>query len=385
MQNKIWLSSPHMGGFEQEYVKEAFDTNWVSPLGPNVTGFEIDLKLYLNADSNIAALSSGTAAIHLALIILGVGPGDEVLCQSMTFSASANPIAYLGATPIFIDSESDTWNMSPEYLEKAILDRISKGKKPKAIIPVHLYGMPAKMHEIMRIAEKYQIGVIEDAAEALGSRYKGQSCGTFGEMACLSFNGNKIITTSGGGALVSKQKVHSEKAVFLATQARDEAPHYEHTHIGYNYRMSNICAGIGRGQMQVLDKHVEKRRSNFEFYKMSLAHISEISFLEEPKDAFSNRWLSCILVDPKNEVSRETIRLALLEDNIETRPLWKPMHMQPVFKDAPYYGAKVSESLFENGLCLPSGSNLSQEELDRVVNGIVNVFEKNGVKKVVGV
>lgn len=385
MQNKIWLSSPHMGGFEQNYVKEAFDTNWVSPLGPNVTGFEIDLKLYLNADSNIAALSSGTAAIHLALIILGVGPGDEVLCQSMTFSASANPIAYLGATPIFIDSESETWNISPEYLEKAILDRISKGKKPKAIIPVHLYGMPAKMDEIMRIAEKYQIGVIEDAAEALGSKYKGQSCGTFGEMACLSFNGNKIITTSGGGALVAKQQAHSDKVVFLATQARDNAPHYEHTHIGYNYRMSNICAGIGRGQMLVLDKHVAKRRNNFEFYKKALAHISEISFLEEPKEAFSNRWLSCIMVDPKNGVSRETIRLALLEDNIETRPLWKPMHMQPVFKDAPYYGTNISEQLFENGLCLPSGSNLSQEELDRVVKGIVGVFEKNGVKKVVGV
>lgn len=385
MQNKIWLSSPHMGGFEQNYVKEAFDTNWVSPLGPNVTGFEIDLKLYLNADSNIAALSSGTAAIHLALIILGVGPGDEVICQSMTFSASANPIAYLGATPIFIDSESETWNMSPEYLEKAILDRISKGKKPKAIIPVHLYGMPAKMDEIMHIAEKYEIAVIEDAAEALGSRFKGQSCGTFGELACLSFNGNKIITTSGGGALVAKQKAYSDKAVFLATQARDNAPHYEHTHIGYNYRMSNICAGIGRGQMLVLDKHVEKRRSNFEFYKKALAHINEFSFLEEPKEAFSNRWLSCILVDPKNEISRETIRLALLEDNIETRPLWKPMHMQPVFKDAPYYGSNISEKLFENGLCLPSGSNLSQEELNRVVKGIVGVFEKNGVKKVVGV
>jgi dTDP-4-amino-4,6-dideoxygalactose transaminase len=374
-----------MGGTEKQFVKEAFDNNWVAPLGPNVTGFEIDLKLYLNADSNVAALSSGTAAIHLALIILGVGLGDEVLCQSMTFSASANPIAYLGATPIFIDSESETWNMSPAYLEKAILDRISKGKKPKAIIPVHLYGMPAKMDEIMLIAQKYQIAVIEDAAEALGSRFKGQSCGTFGEMACLSFNGNKIITTSGGGALVTKEIAHSEKAVFLATQARDEAPHYEHSQIGYNYRMSNICAGIGRGQMLVLDKHVANRRSNFEFYKKTFAHISEISFLEEPKGAFSNRWLSCIIVDPKNGVSREIIRLALLEDNIETRPLWKPMHMQPVFKDAPYYGAEVSEGLFENGLCLPSGSNLSQGELDRVVQAILNVYVKNGAKKVVNV
>jgi dTDP-4-amino-4,6-dideoxygalactose transaminase len=378
MNSKIWLSSPHMGGKEQEYIQEAFFDNWIAPLGPNVNGFETDLVFYLSADSHIAALSSGTAAIHLALIILGVGPGDEVLCQSFTFSASANPITYLGATPIFVDSEYDTWNMSPEFLEIAILDRISKGKRPKAIIPVHLYGMPAKMDEIIRIAKKYDIGVIEDAAEALGSRYKGQSCGTFGEMACLSFNGNKIITTSGGGALVAKQKAHSQKAVFLATQARDDAPHYEHTHIGYNYRMSNICAGIGRGQMLVLDKHVERRRSNFEFYKKSLANISEISFLNEPKDAFSNRWLSCILVDPQNGVSRETIRLDLLGENIETRPLWKPMHMQPIFKYAPYYGTDVSQRLFENGLCLPSGSNLSQEDLDRVVKAIMNVYFKNG-------
>lgn len=378
MKNKIWLSSPHMGGTEQGYVNEAFASNWVAPLGPNVTGFEVDLKLYLGADSNVAALSSGTAALHLALIILGVSQGDEVICQSMTFSASANPIAYLGATPVFIDSEPDTWNMSPEYLEQAIVDRISKGKKPKAIIPVHLYGMPAKMIEIMAIAQKYDIPVLEDAAEALGSRYKGQRCGTFGEMACLSFNGNKIITTSGGGALIAKQKKHTERAVFLATQARDEAPHYEHSQIGYNYRMSNICAGIGRGQMLVLDKHVGNRRSNFEYYKKALAPIKEISFLDESKDSFSNRWLSCILVESQNGISRETIRLALLEDNIESRPLWKPMHLQPVFQDAPYYGGKFSEELFDNGLCLPSGSNLKVEELERTVNVILGIFQKVG-------
>ena len=376
MQDKIWLSSPHMGGKEQKYVQEAFDTNWVAPLGPNVTGFEVDLTLYLDADSNVAVLSSGTAAIHLALILLGVSSGDEVICQSMTFSASANPIAYLGATPIFIDSEADTWNMSPKYLEQAILDRIAHGKKPKAIIPVHLYGMPAKMAEILTIAQKYEIPVLEDAAEALGSSIHGQFCGTFGEMACLSFNGNKIITTSGGGALVTKQKSYAERAIFLATQARDEAPHYEHSHIGYNYRMSNICAGIGRGQMEVLDKHVQKRRANFEYYKKALVHIKEISFLEEPIDCLSNRWLSCILVDPSNGISRETLRLALEAQNIESRPLWKPMHLQPVFKDAPFYGDKISERLFNDGLCLPSGSNLSQEELERVVNVIVNVFKK---------
>lgn len=375
MNNKIWLSSPHMGGQEEKYIKEAFDENWIAPLGPNVTGFEIDLTLYLNEDSHVAALSSGTAAIHLGLILLGVSPGDEVICQSMTFSASANPIAYLGATPIFIDSETDTWNMSPAYLEKAIVDRISLGKKPKAIVPVHLYGMPAKMAEIMCIADKYQIPVLEDAAEALGSRIEGQSCGTFGEMACLSFNGNKIITTSGGGALVAKNKQDAERALFLATQARDEAPHYEHSQIGYNYRMSNICAGIGRGQMLVLDQHVEKRRANFDYYKNALADINEISFLGEPLGSFSNRWLSCILVKPVNGISRETIRLALQEDNIESRPLWKPMHLQPVFRDAPYYGASVSEKLFETGLCLPSGSNLNEQELMRVVTAIKKVYD----------
>lgn len=366
-----------MGGEEQKYVQEAFDTNWVAPLGPNVTGFEVDLKLNLDEESNVVALSSGTAALHLALILLGVSQGDEVICQSMTFSASANPIAYLGATPVFIDSEPDTWNMSPVFLEEAILDRISKGKKPKAIIPVHLYGMPAKMDEILAIAQKYKIPVLEDAAEALGSNIHGQSCGTFGEMACLSFNGNKIITTSGGGALVAKQKLYADKAVFLATQARDEAPHYEHSQIGYNYRMSNICAGIGRGQMLVLDNHVQKRRDNFDYYKKALANIKEISFLEEPAGYFSNRWLSCILVNPVNGISRESIRLALQSENIESRPLWKPMHLQPVFMEAPYYGDNLSEGLFDDGLCLPSGSNLKLNDLERVVNVILNVFNRS--------
>lgn len=364
---KIWLSSPHMGGNEEKFVKEAFDTNWVAPLGPNVTGFELDLERYLAGGNYVAALSSGTAALHLALILLGVGPGDEVICQSMTFSASANPIAYLGAIPVFVDSETDTWNMSPEFLEIAIIDRINKGKKPKAIIPVHLYGMPAKMDEILLIASKYEIPVLEDAAEALGSHIDQKKCGTFGKMACLSFNGNKIITTSGGGALVAQEKEYKEKAIFLATQARDNAPHYQHSHIGYNYRMSNIVAGIGRGQMEVLDKHIKNRRDNFLYYKQAFADINEIRFLEEPSGYFSNRWLTTIVVKSSGNYTRETIRIALEAENIESRPLWKPMHLQPIFIDAPYYGSGVSENLFEDGLCLPSGSNLTEQDLERVV------------------
>lgn len=374
MKNKIWLSSPHMGGGEQRYVQEAFDTNWVAPLGPNVAGFEDDLSLYLKGNVHVAALSSGTAALHLALVLLGVGPGDEVICQSMTFSASANPIAYLGATPVFVDSEEETWNMCPLFLEEAIVDRLRIGKKPKAIIPVHLYGMPAKMNEILAIANKYEIPILEDAAEALGSNIEGAKCGTFGAMACLSFNGNKIITTSGGGALVSKKQDFKDKAIFLATQARDNAPHYQHSHIGYNYRMSNVVAGIGRGQMEILDSHVELRRRNFEYYKSVFRDIEEISMLEEPQGYFSNRWLSCILVNGDTGVSRETIRLALETKNIETRPLWKPMHLQPIFKDAPFYGNNFSKKLFEDGLCLPSGSNLSTEDLDKVKAEIINCF-----------
>ncbi|MGZ5304705.1 MAG: DegT/DnrJ/EryC1/StrS family aminotransferase [Bacteroidia bacterium] len=377
MNNKIWLSSPHMGEKEFEFVKEAFDTNWIAPLGPNVDNFEKDLEVFLGQDVYVAALSSGTAALHLALIILGVQPGDEVICQTMTFSASANPIAYLGATPVFVDSEMDTWNMSPEYLEEAIKAGITKGKKPKAIIPVHLYGMPANMDAIIEIANKYEIPVVEDAAEALGSKYKDRAAGSFGVMSILSFNGNKIITTSGGGALVSQNEEWIKKARFLATQARDAAPHYQHSQIGYNYRMSNVCAGIGRGQMEVLADRVEKRRSNFEFYKNAFKEIEEISFLEEPsEDYYSNRWLTTILVDPKSGVTREDIRLALETENIESRPLWKPMHMQPVFANSPFFGDGTSEKLFENGLCIPSGSNITDEELSSVANKVKSCFSK---------
>lgn len=363
-----------MGGGEQKYVQEAFDTNWVAPLGPNVTGFETDLQNYLKADSYVAALSSGTAALHLALILLGVGPGDEVICQTMTFSASANPIAYLGATPVFVDSEKETWNMSPKYLEEAIKDRMAKGKKPKAILIVHLYGMPAQMEEISRIAKIYQIPILEDAAEALGSHIAGKYCGTFGAMACLSFNGNKIITTSGGGALVAKDLKNKKGAIFLATQARDQAPHYQHSQIGYNYRMSNIVAGIGRGQMEVLDAHINLRRRNFAYYQQQLSAISALSFLNEPEGYFANRWLSCLLVKPTNGITRETIRLTLDKENIESRPLWKPMHMQPIFEGAPFYGDGTAEELFNNGLCLPSGSNLTASDLERVVKVIKSMY-----------
>jgi len=378
MNAKIWLSSPHMGGNERQFVTEAFDTNWVAPLGPNVNGFEQDIASYLDDRIHVAALSSGTAALHLALILLGVEPGDEVICQSMTFSASANPIRYQQAIPVFIDSEMDTWNMDLEFLEEAIKDRMAKGKKPKAIIPVHLYGMPAKMKEIMAIADKYEIPVIEDAAEALGSSIDDKKCGTFGEMGILSFNGNKIITTSGGGAFVSKNEQHVKQATFLATQARDPAPHYQHSHIGYNYRMSNICAGIGRGQMEVLPDRVEQRRTNFSFYHKALHGINGISFVNEPEGFYSNRWLTTILVNPDETggITREEIRHALEKENIESRPLWKPMHLQPVFKGFPYYGEKVSEGLFEKGLCLPSGSNLSEEDLGRVVDCVRSLLDK---------
>jgi dTDP-4-amino-4,6-dideoxygalactose transaminase len=372
-----------MGGHEQTFIQEAFDTNWVVPLGPNVDAFEKDLEHFLRsqeiAECHVAALTAGTAALHLGLILLGVQAGDEVICQSFTFSASCNPIRYQGATPIFVDSEKDTWNMSPEFLEQAILDRIKKGKKPKAIIPVHLYGMPAKMEEILTIANQYEIPVLEDAAEALGSMYKGIHCGTFGELAALSFNGNKIITTSGGGAIVSKKEEHIQRARFLATQARDAAPHYQHSQIGYNYRMSNIVAGIGRGQMQVLPERVEQRRKNNCYYRKHLSDIEGISFQTEPSpDFYSNYWLTTIIVDPKKTggVTREDLRLALEGANIESRPLWKPMHLQPIFGDYPYYGEKVSETLFENGLCLPSGSMLSEEELTRVVEAIKERLDK---------
>ncbi len=377
MNEKIWLSSPHMGGNEQVYVQQAFDTNWIAPLGPHVDGFEKDLTTFTGV-KNAAALSSGTSAIHLALIMLGVQSGDEVICQSFTFSASANPIVYQGAVPVFVDSEKDTWNMSPEHLRKAIEDRIKKGKKPKAVIPVHLYGMPSKMNEIMAIAKEYDIAVIEDAAEALGSAIDGKACGSFGDMGILSFNGNKIITTSGGGALISDNEQYITRARFLATQARDAAPHYQHSSIGYNYRMSNVCAAIGRGQMEVLPTRVEQRRNNYSFYIKEFANLGGIHFLSEPKGSFSNRWLTTIIVNPDETggVTREHIRLALEKDNIESRPLWKPMHMQPVFNQSPFYGDGTSEKLFEQGLCLPSGSNLIIDDLNRVSVIIKSLLKK---------
>lgn len=372
MNKKIWLSSPHIGDEELKYVQEAFDTNWIAPLGPHVDQFENELSDYIGA-KNTAVLSSGTAAIHLALILLGVENGDEVICQSFTFSASANPILYQGATPIFIDSEKDTWNIDPNLLELAIKDRIKNSKKPKAIIPVHLYGMPAKMDELIAISEKYEIPIIEDAAEAIGSEYKNKKVGSFGLFGILSFNGNKIITTSAGGALLSNNKGYIEKAKFLATQARDPAPHYQHSEIGYNYRMSNVLAAIGRGQLRVLNERVKQRRSNFEFYKNQFSAINGFSFQPEMKGSFSNRWLTTLTINPSltNGITREDVRLALEKENIESRPLWKPMHLQPVFKDAPQYVNGTSDKLFENGLCLPSGSNLSNIDKERIVN-IIN-------------
>ncbi|MFD2966716.1 DegT/DnrJ/EryC1/StrS family aminotransferase [Sphingobacterium bambusae] len=376
MNEKIWLSSPHMGGNELKYIHEAFDANWVAPLGPNVDGFEQDIVSFLEGNVQVAALSAGTAALHLALIECGVGYGDEVICQSMTFSASANPIAYQGAIPVFIDSEPDTWNMCPRHLREAIRDRFAKGKKPKAIIVVHLYGMPAKMDEILQVAKEFDIPVIEDAAESLGSSYKGQACGTFGRFGILSFNGNKIITTSGGGALVCHSQEDKDKAVFLSTQARDNAPHYQHSHIGYNYRMSNISAGIGRGQMEVLTERVNARRAMHQFYTELFESVEGVTVLSEPSsDFYSNHWLSAIVLDAeKVGKNREDLRLALFEDNIESRPLWKPMHMQPVFANSPYYGTQVAEKLFKDGLCLPSGSNLKDEEKLRIREAVDTFF-----------
>lgn len=375
--NRIWLSLAHMGGREQDFIKEAFDTNWVVPLGPNVNGFEEDLSNFLGENKYVVALSAGTAAIHLALIQLGVKPGDEVICQSFTFAATANPITYLGATPVFVDSENETWNIDPILLEEAITDRKNKtGKYPKAIIPVHLYGMPAKMDEITTIATKYQIPVLEDAAEALGSEYKGQKCGTIGEFACLSFNGNKMITTSGGGALVCSNEHQAKKTMFYATQARDQAPHYQHSEIGYNYRMSNICAGIGRGQMYVLKDHISRRRTIHELYTELLSGVKGVYVMQSPsKEHDSNYWLTCILVNPEEAgFTREDIRLSMDAANIETRPLWKPMHLQPVFSKAPSYVNGISERLFDIGLCLPSGSNLSDDDIERVAEVITKMY-----------
>ena len=369
---KIYLSSPTMHGEEQKFVAEAFDTNWVAPLGPNVNNFEKEMAEYTGC-GYAAALSAGTAAIHLALRLIGIQPGDIVFSSDLTFSATCNPICYEKGTPVFIDSEEDTWNMDPVLLEEAIKDRLRKtGKLPKAIIPVHLYGMPAKMDEIMEIAGRYGIPVLEDAAEALGAELNGRKCGTFGELAALSFNGNKMITTSGGGALICRTEEEARQTKFYATQARDAAPHYQHTHIGYNYRMSNICAGIGRGQMFVLDEHVARRRAIHTLYTELLKDVPGITVLQNPDGRFdSNFWLTCILVDPSVAgKTREDIRLKLDAENIETRPLWKPMHLQPVFVDAPFYGNGTSEHLFDIGLCLPSGPTLTDEDIKRVVDTI---------------
>lgn len=376
---KIWLSSPHMGGREQLYVEEAFQTNWIAPLGPHVDAFENSISTYLRKENppHVAALSSGTAALHLSLILAGVQAGDEVLCQSMTFSASANPISYLKALPVFIDSENLTWNLDPEVLELAIRDRIKKGKKPKALVAVHLYGMPYRANQIQEICKKYDIVLIEDSAEALGSSFQEKKCGTLGDVSVLSFNGNKIITTSGGGALVTNNKVWRDKAVFLSTQARDPAPHYQHSQIGYNYRMSNVCAGIGRGQMEVLDSHIAKRREMHRFYKDLLKDIEEVTVYENTDpDYFSNYWLSCLLISPKSKFSPDALRLWLDRLQIESRPLWKPMHLQPIFADCPYYGSKVSEDLFNSGLCLPSGSNLTDADRERIAEGMLSYFKK---------
>lgn len=382
MNDKIWLSSPHMGGTELDFIHEAFDTNWIAPLGPNVDGFEKDIASCLGGGVHVAALSSGTAALHLALILLGVGPGDEVVCQSMTFSASANPIAYLGANPVFVDSEPDTWNMSPEHLERALRDRRQKGRQVKAVIPVHLYGMPAKMDQIMAVAERYGVPVVEDAAEALGSSLGGKPLGTFGDLAVLSFNGNKIITTSGGGALVSRNARWIEKARYLATQARDPAPHYQHSELGYNYRMSNICAGIGRGQMRVLEERVRQRRANYTWYREVFKGVDGIRFQPEAAGSRSNRWLTAVLVDPLDSphgLTGEDLRVTLESDNIESRPLWKPMHQQPVFAHCPYYGEGISDALFNKGLCLPSGSNLQPADHDRIRSGLACLLENQRV------
>lgn len=367
MSERIWLSKPHMGGGEKKHIEKAFEDNYVAPLGPNVDDFEQDLCNF-TAVKYAAALSSGTAALHLALILTGVEKGDEVICQSFTFSASANPIVYQGATPVFVDSESDTWNICPDALEKAIKDRLVKGKKVKAVVPVYLYGMPAKINEIIEICSKYNIPFIEDAAEALGSTYQGKALGTFGKFGVLSFNGNKIITTSGGGALISDNEALIQKARNLATQARDPAPHYQHSQIGYNYRMSNICAGIGRGQMEVLSERIAQRRNVYEYYEKNLGSIAGISFQPQAIENFSNRWLTAIMLDPKEiKPSPEELRIALEKENIETRPLWKPMHLQPIFKEAPFYGSGLSENYFNCGLCLPSSSSLTEPELERVV------------------
>lgn len=376
--NKIWLSAPHMGGNEQKYIQEAFDSNWIAPVGAHIDCFEHDLETYLGS-GHVAVLNSGTAAIHLGLILLGIQAGDSVLCQSMTFSASANPILYLGATPIFIDSEPETWNLCPMALEEAIIDRMAKGVTPKAIIAVHLYGVPYKIDEVRTVADKYSIPILEDSAEALGSSYMSRKCGTFGDIGVFSFNGSKIITTSGGGAIITNSAALKNRAIFLATQAKDDAPHYQHSEIGYNYRMSNICAGIGRGQMEVLGHHIGLKRAMHDFYAELFKDIKGVTVFEVPNaNFFANYWLSTILIHPSetNGITRETVRLALEAANIESRPLWKPMHLQPIFCNYPYYGNAIAETLFDTGLCLPSGCNLSEEDRSRIKSVILKLFRK---------
>lgn len=369
---RIYLSLSQQSGFEIEYIEKALQSNWITSGGPNVNDFEIELQNYFGEDSFVAALNSGTSAIHLSLILLGVKPEDEVICQSLTFSASANPILYQGATPIFVDSEPETWNICPDNLEKAIKDRIKKGQKPKAIIAVHLYGTPYKIDEIHSIADRYEIPIIEDSAEALGSCYKGKKCGTFGEFGVLSFNGNKIITTSSGGALISNSKPLKEKAIFYATQSKDNAIHYQHSEIGYNYRMSNICAGIGLGQMKIFQEKIDSRRNNHMFYQELFSSIEEVELFEvKNEDYFSNYWLNTILLK-SSEVKNDLLQ-AFEEANIETRPIWKPMHLQPIFESYPYYGNKISEKIFENGLCLPSGADLTIKNKQRIKE-VINTF-----------
>lgn len=375
--SKIYLSQSHMSGHEQKYIQEIFNPDGVDYKEHNLAGFEKGLENYLGNHSFVGVLNSGTAAIHLGLILLGVKAGDEVLCQSMTFSASANPILYLGATPIFIDSELDTWNLCPKVLEEAIVDRIAKGKKPKVIIAVLLYGVPYQIDAIRSIANRYEIPILEDSAEALGSSYKGQKCGTFGDIGVLSFNGNKIITTSGGGALIAKSQTIKDKAIFFATQSRDEAPHYQHSEIGYNYRMSTFCAGIGRGQLEVLEERIQLRHEMHHFYVELFQNIKGVTVFSVPNpDYFSNYWLTTILIEADYEkgIHREALRLAFEAAHIESRPLWKPMHLQPFFEKYPYYGGQIAENLFDNGLCLPSGSNLTDADRGRIAEIVKSVF-----------
>lgn len=370
---RILLSPPHMGGTELTYIAQAFQDNWIAPAGPHIDLFENRLVDFLDQKSQVVALNSGTAAIHLGLQLLGVQKGDVVLCQSLTFIASVNPVLYLGATPVFIGSEKETWNLCPIALEEAILNQLNKGIQPKAIVVVHLYGMPAKMNEIITISKKYNIPIFEDAAEALGSSYDGKPCGTFGDFGVFSFNGNKVITTSGGGALLCHSEAVKKKAVFLATQAKEDAVYYEHTQVGYNYRMSNISASIGLGQLEVLSEHIQHRKQNHHFYKQLFENLSQVTIHQEPSENFiSNHWLTVIQLASFEQ--REALRLHLEKYNIESRPVWKPMHLQPLFQDNLYFGDDLADKLFDNGLCLPSGSNLSEEDKNCIKEAIELFF-----------